>query len=55
MVREIKKEDKKYYQCEKCDLVYLDSKMAEKCQAWCSKYKSCNLEIIEHAVKDFQK
>jgi hypothetical protein len=53
MVKEIKRREKKYYICEECGLVYLDNETAEKCKAWCSKYKSCNLEIIGHAVKDF--
>jgi len=52
MVQEIAKGDKKYYQCEECGLLYLDKEMAEKCQAWCSEHKSCNLEIIKHAVKE---
>lgn len=55
MPKEIEKDDKKYYQCEECSLVYLDKETAEKCQAWCSEHKSCNLEIIKNAIKDFVK
>src|SRR5574337_1367852 len=39
--------DKKLYQCPECGLHYKDKKTADKCAAWCSKYKSCNLEITK--------
>jgi hypothetical protein len=32
--------------------MYQDKDWAEKCEAWCRKYKSCNLEIITHAVQE---
>jgi len=38
------------YQCEECELLYADIFWAEKCEAWCKKHKSCNLEITEHSV-----
>ena len=44
--------DKELHQCEECGLKYIDKKWAEKCEAWCKKYKSCNLEIIDHAIKN---
>jgi hypothetical protein len=40
-----------YWVCEKCRLKYKDKSHAEKCEAWCKKHKSCNLEIVKHAVK----
>lgn len=43
---------KKLYACEACGMKYEDPEWAEKCNDWCKKNKSCNLEIIEHAVKD---
>lgn len=52
MVRKIKKKDKEFYQCEECGLFYKEKNWAEKCEAWCRKNKSCNLNIIKHAVKD---
>jgi hypothetical protein len=39
-----------FYVCEKCKLKYKEKYWAEKCEAWCRKYKSCNLEITKHAV-----
>ncbi|HIH19754.1 TPA: hypothetical protein HA244_00625 [Candidatus Micrarchaeota archaeon] len=36
--------------CEECSLAYLEKATAEKCQAWCSEHKSCNIEIIANAV-----
>ncbi|MCL5733291.1 MAG: hypothetical protein M1334_01325 [Patescibacteria group bacterium] len=45
------KEDDKLYQCPECGMRYREKKWADKCAAWCKEYKSCNLEIIKHAVK----
>lgn len=39
------------YQCKECGFKYQEKAWAEKCQAWCSEHKSCNLEIIQHAVQ----
>lgn len=44
------------YKCPECGFTYTDKEWAEKCEAWCKKYKSCNLEIIKYAVdKDREK
>lgn len=43
---------KELYQCEECGLKYADRKWAEKCEVWCKKYKSCNLDIIDSAIKN---
>ena len=40
-----------HYQCEDCKLLYLEKEWAEKCEAWCLRHHSCNLEITSHAVK----
>jgi len=39
------------FMCEECGYFYKDKKWAGKCQAWCKKHKSCNLEITKHATK----
>lgn len=39
------------YRCPKCGLEYAEKEWAEKCGAWCEEHKTCNLEIIEHAVE----
>lgn len=39
--------------CEECGLKYKEKSWAEKCEEWCKKYKSCNLEIIKHSIKFF--
>jgi len=51
MVREISKNNKKYYQCEECKFFYGTKSLARKCENWCEKYKSCNLEITKNSVK----
>src|SRR3989344_1129878 len=43
---------KESYQCKECGLKYADRKWAAKCEEWCKKHKSCNLEIIEYAIKN---
>lgn len=50
MVKEIESKDKTYYQCEACEMYYEDKKIAQKCEDFCNKYKSCNIELISHAV-----
>ena len=49
MVKEIKNN---VFQCEECKLLYAEKEMAEKCQDWCSKHKSCNIEIISNAIEE---
>ena len=51
-MREINKDKNIYFECEKCGLLYPAKTWALKCEDWCSKNKSCNMEIIKHAVKD---
>lgn len=48
MVVEVKKNDALLYQCEECGFLYTEREWAEKCEAWCREYQSCNLEIIQH-------
>ncbi len=43
---------KKLYQCRECGFKYEDKEWAEKCEAWCKEHKSCNLEIIKHAIRE---
>ena len=38
------------YECNECGLTYKDKNTAKKCQEWCKKYKSCNLNITKHAT-----
>jgi len=51
MVKEQEKDGKIYYICEACGFAYKDRELAQKCEDWCNKYKSCNLEITDHAVQ----
>lgn len=39
------------YQCPECGLHYADEKIAKVCETWCRTNKSCNLDIIKHAVE----
>lgn len=42
--------NKEYYQCGICKFYYKEEKQAERCQAWCDKHHSCNMEITKKAV-----
>ncbi|MEK6845892.1 MAG: hypothetical protein AABY26_03980 [Nanoarchaeota archaeon] len=42
------------YKCKECGLVYREKSTAGKCQAWCKKYKSCNLKITKDAINKNQ-
>ncbi len=50
MVKTITKNQKIYYHCEECKHFYETEELAQECENWCQKYKSCNLEIIKKAV-----
>ncbi|QQG39413.1 MAG: hypothetical protein HYS81_03435 [Candidatus Aenigmatarchaeota archaeon] len=47
MVKTVKRGGKTYNVCEACDYGYLDEETARACEAWCTKHKSCNLEITK--------
>lgn len=49
MVKKLK-EGKKYFMCEECRMKYEDEGIAKKCEDWCSRHHSCNLEITKHAI-----
>lgn len=36
--------------CPECGMQYREHEWAKKCEAWCREHKSCNLEIIKHAI-----
>lgn len=52
MVRKKEHQSKILYQCEVCGLWYRNREKAAACEAWCRKHKSCNIEIIAHAVEE---
>ena len=51
MVKIVSQKDRELYQCQEYGLKYKDKEWAEKCELWCRKNNSCNLEIISHAVE----
>lgn len=46
-----KKNTEKVYTCSECGFKYKEEEWRDKCQTWCKEKKTCNLEIIEHAIK----
>lgn len=41
-----------YFKCRECGLSYKEAGWASQCEKWCAENKSCNMEIIKHAVKN---
>ena len=41
----------KIFICPACELSYHSEEWAKKCEVWCRKYNSCNLEITKHAIE----
>ena len=41
----------KTYQCLSCGFWYNTKDWAKKCQQWCEKYHSCNVEITQYAIR----
>jgi hypothetical protein len=41
----------KVFACTECGMSYKEAEWAKKCTLWCKEHQSCNLEIIEHAIK----
>lgn len=52
MVKIEEKDTEKLYQCEICGFHYRDEETAQKCEAWCKEYNSCNTEIIKLAIEN---
>lgn len=46
------KVEEKLHTCPECGLHYEDKAQAGKCEQWCKKHHSCNLEIISDAVEN---
>ena len=46
--------EKELHKCPKCGLHYEDKAQAKKCEVWCRKHHSCNLEITSQAIESKQ-
>jgi hypothetical protein len=40
------------FQCQECNMLYKTKDIAQKCEDWCKKNHSCNIDIIKHAIKE---
>ncbi|MBI2647050.1 hypothetical protein HYW99_01110 [Candidatus Woesearchaeota archaeon] len=45
------KNNKEYFICEECNFAYIDEDIAKKCEDWCRKHHSCNIEITKRAIR----
>ena len=45
---------KKVYICDVCNFAYTKKGLAEKCEDWCKKHKSCSLEITKSSIGIFK-
>ena len=51
MVEETNLEGKIVFKCMKCGWIYRDEESAMKCQQWCEKHDSCDMELTRHSLK----
>mgnify|MGYP001565511410 len=52
MAKTINQKNHIVYTCSECKMKYHDEATAKKCEDWCKKNKSCNLDIIKYAIKE---
>lgn len=45
---------KEIYVCEACNFAYKEKELAEKCESWCKKYNSCNIEITKNSIGELK-
>lgn len=45
---------KEVYLCEACNFAFNNKELAEKCEEFCTKYKSCNLEITKDSIGELK-
>lgn len=50
MVEKLNMEGKTLFFCDVCGSGYAEEEIAYKCQDWCSRKRSCSLEIVKHAI-----
>ena len=50
--RLFRKQETSQHVCSECGLAYKEEEWMKKCEAWCKEHKSCNLDIISHAMKN---
>ena len=50
MVSKKEHEDETIYTCDACSFGYRERETAERCEDWCTKNKSCSIEITKDAV-----
>ena len=41
----------KGFVCEQCSFTYPDELTARRCEEWCGKHKSCNLDIAKERIQ----
>ena len=51
MVKEVIKENTKYFMCEECLMYYKTRELAQKCEDFCRENHACSIEITKHAVE----
>jgi hypothetical protein len=51
MVKEIKKGQKTWYQCEVCGHHYKDMGRAKECETWCNGHDAANPEITAYSLE----
>ena len=45
---------KEIYVCEACSFAYKEKELAEKCEEFCKKHNSCNIEITKYSIGEIK-
>ena len=51
MVREEEFRGGRYHTCEDCHLHYEDKSWADRCEDWCTRNGTCNLDITRNSLE----
>ena len=51
MVKEINKGAQISFVCEACNFKFASKSLASQCEEYCTKYKSCNVDLAKKAIR----
>jgi hypothetical protein len=51
LVHKVRKDNQSAFVCDVCDLSYRTRTLAEQCEAYCSTYGACSLDITKHTIE----
>ncbi len=49
-IEQMKIKNAQVFTCPECGLGYTEKELSQKCETWCKKHNSCNLEITKYSI-----